>query len=280
VPGWGAQLPVDRVLSEMQSLGLRATELGSVGYLPTDPHELSDLLNRYDMQLTGGFNALALADPDRSDEMMARAEVGADLLAAAGATYFVTCPVADPDDWTRPDLDDAAWRLLVENLDRIDHICAARGLQQALHPHVDSLVETADEITRMIEMSDVGFVLETGHMLIGGFDPLRFARECHDRVVVVHLKDVASEHVGPLNQGDISLMDAVQAGIFPHLGGGVSPIADCVIELEQHGYSGWYIIEQDAAITDGFPAEGDGPVRDVRESVAFLQSVKIGSDVA
>ncbi len=279
VPGWGAQLPVDRVLSEMQSLGLRATELGSVGYLPTDPRELSDLLHRYEMQLTGGFNALALADPNRVDDMLERAEASADLLAAVGATYFVTCPVADPDNWTRPDLDGAAWRLLVDNLERIDHICADRGLRQALHPHVDSLVETADEITRMIEMSDVGFVLETGHMLIGGFDPLEFASECHDRVVVVHLKDVDADQVGPLNRGDISLMDAVQAGIFPALGGGVSPIADCVTQLEQHGYSGWYIIEQDAAITDGFPADGDGPVRDVRESVAFLHSVNVDTGV-
>ena len=40
VPGWGAQLPVDRVLAEMVSLDLTATELGSIGYLPTDPDEL------------------------------------------------------------------------------------------------------------------------------------------------------------------------------------------------------------------------------------------------
>jgi inosose dehydratase len=34
VPGWGRQLAPDRVFGEMAALGLRATELGPIGYLP------------------------------------------------------------------------------------------------------------------------------------------------------------------------------------------------------------------------------------------------------
>ena len=34
VPGWGHQLPVDRVLREMAASGLTATELGPAGFLP------------------------------------------------------------------------------------------------------------------------------------------------------------------------------------------------------------------------------------------------------
>ena len=39
VPGWGIELAPSRVLGEMRELGLTATELGSDGYLPTDPAE-------------------------------------------------------------------------------------------------------------------------------------------------------------------------------------------------------------------------------------------------
>lgn len=56
VEGWGHQLdPPDRVLTEMRGAGLAATELGPDGFLPSDPHELTNTLARYDMTAVGGF---------------------------------------------------------------------------------------------------------------------------------------------------------------------------------------------------------------------------------
>jgi inosose dehydratase len=280
VPGWGAQLPAERVLSEMRQVGLAATELGSIGYLPTDPAALRQLLDRYELRLTGGFVALTIADPDRVDETLDRARADADLLAGGGADYFVTCAVSDADDWARPELSDAQWQLMIDQLARIDEICAARGLRQVYHPHVDSLVETVAEIERLFDSSDVDFVLETGHMMIGGLDPLVFAQQHADRVGLVHLKDVTVDLIAPLNNDELTLMEAVQAGLFPNLGAGGAPLAGAIGALEAAGYDGWYIIEQDAAITDGLPSDGDGPIRDVLQSVAYLRSIEpsIASD--
>ena len=44
VPGWGAMLPTKRVLSEMSSLGLPATELGAPGFFSDDSAELKEQL--------------------------------------------------------------------------------------------------------------------------------------------------------------------------------------------------------------------------------------------
>ena len=41
VPGWGYQLPPERVLTEMHQVGLAATEFGPDGFLPADPAILS-----------------------------------------------------------------------------------------------------------------------------------------------------------------------------------------------------------------------------------------------
>ena len=280
VPGWGAQLPVERVLREMVELDLVATELGSIGYLPTDPSDLRAMLDAHGMQLTGGFNALVLHDPDRTDRTMQQVNAGAELLAAAGADCFITCAVSDPADWQRPELTDDQWQTVADNLMTIDEICREHGLVQAFHPHVDSLVETADEIQRIIDSTDVGFVVETGHMLIGGFDPLAFVSAHPDRVALVHLKDVTLDLIEPLNRDELTLMEAVQAGIFPALGDGGAPIADVVRSLEHAGYRGRYVIEQDAALTDGLPADGEGPIRDVARSVAYLQTVASALDAS
>ena len=62
VPGWGHQLPPDRVLGEMASLGLSATELGPLGYLSGDPGDVRELLDRFGLGLVAGFAPLVLHD--------------------------------------------------------------------------------------------------------------------------------------------------------------------------------------------------------------------------
>jgi inosose dehydratase len=69
-------------------------------------------------------------------------------------------------------------------------------------------------------------------------------------------------------------MAAVQAGLFAPLGDGDVPIAEVVTTLEDNGYGGRYVLEQDVAITDREPPAGDGPVRDVAKSVAYLRAVE------
>ena len=274
VPGWGVQLPVDRVLREISAVGLRATELGSVGYLPTNAAELTRTLGVHDLRLTGGFNALALADVNCKDKTLQQVHNSAQLLAAAGATDYVTCVVSDPSAWTRPELTQAQWSSIFNMLDLVGETVAQYGLTQVLHPHVDSLIETADEIQHVLDNSRVLWVLDTGHLLIGGYDPVAFARKYGDRVALVHLKDLRLDIAEQLNSNALTLMQAVQAGLFVPLGQGDANIAAVIETMESQQYQHWYVIEQDVAITGGEPPEGEGPIRDVQLSVAFIQSLE------
>ena len=63
VPGWGYQLPPDRVLTEMREVGLVATEFGPKGFLPEQPGALADVLARHHLQAVGGFTPLLLHVP-------------------------------------------------------------------------------------------------------------------------------------------------------------------------------------------------------------------------
>ncbi len=273
VPGWGAQLPVDRVLGEMHDLGLTSTELGAIGWLPTDPAGLRAVLETNELRVVGAFVPLACHDFDRRAETLVAAEEMAGLLEAIGATNFVTAAVSDPEDWARPVLSEEEWDHLIFILGEIEDITAAHGLRQVLHPHVNTLVETADELDRVLEGSDVAICLDTGHVTIGGADPLDLAERFASRVGLVHLKDVRTPLAARLNAGDLTLMAAVQAGLFAPLGDGDVAIAETITSLERQGYDGLYVLEQDVAITDGAPPPGEGPVRDVAKSVAFLRSL-------
>ena len=70
-PGWGLQLPVDRVLTEARQLGITAMEQGALGWLPTDPTDQRAKLAEYGMQMLGGFVPLVLHDADQRQATMA-----------------------------------------------------------------------------------------------------------------------------------------------------------------------------------------------------------------
>lgn len=274
VPGWGAMLPSERVLGEMQALGLPATELGAPGFLPEVAGQLSALLSRYDLALVGGFVPLVLQDEARRAQMLQRAEQVAELFAACGASRFVTALVQD-DDWSRPvPLDASGMRTVAEGLAAVDEICRRHGLLQVLHPHVDTLVETARDVELALEHTGVAWCLDTGHLVAGGVDPVTFAKENADRVGHVHLKDVVTQTAARVLGREISLVDGVKEGLFTALGDGDVAIDEVILTLEQQGYTGWYVLEQDTALA-GPPAQGAGPLQDVERCLDYLRTMVV-----
>jgi inosose dehydratase len=273
VPGWGEMLPTERVLSEMSGLGLRGTELGAPGFLPETAAEIRGLLDRYGMSLLGAFTPVVPHDAGMVEQSLGHARQVARLLADAGATEFITAPVLDPD-WSVPrPLTADEHRRMLDTFARIDDLCAGLGLEQVLHPHVQTLVETADDVHRVLDGCDVRWCLDTGHLAIGGVDPVQFARDAADRVGHVHLKDVRLALAAPVLRREVSLMAATQDGLFTPLGQGDVDIAGVIRTLEAAGYRGRYVIEQDTALTEGAPAQGEGPVTEVRTSLEYLRDV-------
>jgi inosose dehydratase len=272
VPGWGRQLEPSRVFGEMTAVGLDATELGPVGYLPLDPAKLNDCLSSFHLHLVGGFVPLVLHEVSLNGAQR-RTQQMADLFAAAGAEVFVAAIVQD-DAWGTPRrLSDQEWDRMVGHLAEVDALVAERGLRLAVHPHVGTLIERDDAVQRLLAASDVGWCLDTGHLLIGGTDPVDFVRRNGARMVHVHLKDVDGDLAARVRAGELSLVEATQQGLFKPLGQGDARIADVLHALDDVGYERWLVLEQDTAITGPEPPDGDGPVLDVGRSIEYLTTL-------
>jgi inosose dehydratase len=269
IPGWGVMPSPDVVLAEMAELGLRGTELGAPGFFPDDPVSIAESLARHQLELVGGFVALVLHEPDLNRAIEA-ARKAARLIAEAGGGMFVAGVVQDLE-WSAPqELGERGWARLAANLSEIDRLVAEYGLTLALHPHAGTLIETADQVERALEVVDVAWCLDTGHLTIGGADPVQFARAHGDRIVHAHLKDVDARVAADFREGRRSLVDATRNGLFLPLGKGDARIAEVMDALQAHGYDGWLVLEQDTAITGDEPTVAGGPMRDARESIAFL----------
>jgi inosose dehydratase len=252
----------------MASLGITATELGPIGYLPFEPAAIREALDRHGLRLVGGFVPLVLHERELDS---AEAERVAGVLAAAGAEVFNAAVVAD-QDWSPPlSLDDDAWRRLARHLHEVARRVEQHGLTLALHPHAGTQVESAADVERALTMTECGWCLDTGHLLIGGVDPAEFARRHGERVVHVHLKDVDDAVADRMRRGELSLAGAVQAGLFRPLGAGDVRIDEVLDGL--NGYKRWLVLEQDTALTGEEPPVGSGPVTDVRTSIEYLHSL-------
>jgi inosose dehydratase len=132
------------------------------------------------------------------------------------------------------------------------------------------VVESAADVERLVAATDVGWCLDTGHLMIGGCDPVAFVRDHGERVVHVHLKDVNAGVAARYGAGELTLMGATHAGLFRPLGQGDAGISAVLAQLDAHGYEQWLVLEQDAALTGEEPPVGSGPVLDVQASIEYL----------
>lgn len=270
VPGWGRVLPASTVLSEMAALGVTATEVGPPGYLPDDPDELRKLLAPYGIAAIGGFLALALHRDVRIT--CAAARTGAELLAAAGAEVLVLAAATGGQGYdARPQLDDRQWRSLIRSASDIRDIAAEYGLRAVLHPHVGTLVETGEEVERLLADSDLELCLDTGHLLIGGVDPVGLVHRHANRIGHIHLKDVRADLADRIRCGAVEYSAAVRQGLFVPLGEGDVDIETLVWCAHAGGYRGWYVLEQDTALAAGDTEAG--PSRDAERSLRRLENI-------
>jgi inosose dehydratase len=270
VPDWGYQLPTTRVLEEMRSVGLTATELGPQGYLPADPAERADLLGSYGLTVAGGFVPVVLHDP--AVDPVPGVRQALDGFGLSDTAVLVLAASTGREGYqSRPEMDATDWSHLLANLDRIAALAIEHGFTASLHPHVGTMVEKRDDVWRVLDGSKISLCLDTGHLLIGGTDPADLAKQAATRIGHVHLKDVKKEVAHKVTDGEFSYVHGVAAGLYQPLGQGDVDVAATVSALSAAGYQGWYVLEQDMIFPE--PPSGEGPVAQVRQSLAYLRSL-------
>jgi inosose dehydratase len=118
-------------------------------------------------------------------------------------------------------------------------------MEIGLHPHVNTIVEKPDEIDMIMELTDpryVGMAPDTGHIQLGGGNPVEIIRKYSSRLNYFHLKDVTGIFARP-NFGPN----------LRELGNGEVDFAGVLALLKEVGYKGWLNVEQD--FTEMTPAE-------------------------
>jgi inosose dehydratase len=269
VPGWGHQMEPERVLAEMEALGLRATELGPEGFLPIP--RAHDLLREHGLAVVAGFVPAVLHIESRLERELWAVRSAAEVLARLGGEVLVLAASSGRTGYDAPDrLDPDGWRVLSTGIARVAEVAEGSGLRLAVHPHQGTVIERPGDVDELLRSTRANLCLDTGHVAIGGGDPLELARAAADRVIHVHLKDVDLRLAERVAAGELRYRDAVKEGLYRPLGDGDLDVIAIVGALEESGYAGWYVLEHDEVL-DREPPEGAGPIQVVRRSLAFLE---------
>ena len=248
-----------QVLDQVAEAGYAGIDLGPVGYLGTGEH-LGELLAERHLGLAGAYLELPYADADALVEALPALDELLDTFDAV-QTYLPGPPprptLADAGSRERRSrpfrstaqrslgLDADGWQRFATGLARVVGHCRDRGYEPTFHPETGTYVEAPWEIEQVLDRSDVGLCLETGHMMLGGGDPVALLRDWAARINHVHLKDAS------LAVRDQIVADGAQATAiwsreaFPVLGGGDLDVDAVLDGLRGMSFGGWLVVEQD-----------------------------------
>ncbi len=240
----GGETPLETCLSEARAAGFTGIELGHK--FPSEPDALRAVLGRHDLALVSGWYSTNLLERDAADELAAMRR-HLDLLRACGCSVAIVAEtsLAIHGDRNvplsqRPVLPAADWPLFTRRMTDLAEAVRAEGISLAYHHHMGTVVQTEDEIDRLMALtsSSLTLLLDTGHATFANADPVALARRYRGRISHVHCKDVRP---AAMVQPDRSFLDSVIAGVFTVPGDGCVDFAAVLAELR--GYEGWLVVE-------------------------------------
>ncbi len=255
----------DDLADAVAAAGYEGVDLGPLGFLG-DGGRLRARLERCGLHLAGGYVQLRFPDPEglRADlDVLEQTLDVFDAIRDRQPDFLPKPTLADagsPERAANPGrgrdsaelrLDDAGWRRLAAGVDEAVERCQARGYEPTFHHHTATYVEAPQEIERLLELTDVGLCLDTGHLLLGGGDPLDALADWGSRVNHLQVKDVAVDVIDGIVAEGAPMMAVWERGAFRELGTGDLDIDAFFGAITDLGYAGWVVVEQDRLLGEG-----------------------------
>jgi inosose dehydratase len=247
----------DELVDVLAESGYAGVDLGPVDYLGRGD-ELRARLARSGLELAGGWIQLPFSDDEAFEAALPQLDATLRLFAEAcedGPARLPLPTLADDGSDARragpgrgattDPLDERRWATLATNVERAVGVTRAAGFEPTFHHHAGTFVESPDEIDRFLDAVDVGLTLDTGHLVIGGGDPVLAIERWGDRINHLHLKDVDVAELRRVLREGGGMREVWSSGAFVAFGQGDVDLDAVMTAVDRRDYDGWIVVEQD-----------------------------------
>ena len=261
LPDLGAENSFEQCISEMALSGFSGSEIGNK--YPKDPDVLKHYLDVRGLRICNAwFSSLLLSDGyDATIEAFIKHR---DFLHALGAKVIGASEQGNSIQGknvsifgNKPVYTDEQWELIAKGFNEMGRLAREKDMYFTVHHHMGTGVQTADEIDRLMEMTDENLVFllfDTGHLAFAGEDAVAVLKKYVHRTKHVHLKSIRKNVIAEGKAKGYSFLDCVRAGAFTVPGDGdfdFRPVFDILSDAD---YEGWVVVEaeQDPAKANPF----------------------------
>ena len=247
----------ETVLAEVAGAGYAGIDLGPLGYLG-GPDDLKSNLARHGLALAGGFFELPFSDPASMPGAVRELDSLLDVFDAAGfeSGHEPKPTLADmgsDERRSRPGqaatdralgFDDEGWKRFADGVAMAVARCRERGYEPTFHHETGTHIEAPWEIEKVLETTSIGLCLDTGHLLLGGGDPVQALQDWRPRINHLHLKDARRSVVEQIVREAAPVAEIWRRRAFCPLGEGDLDV-EAVLDQLRDSYAGWIVVEQD-----------------------------------
>lgn len=262
MPELGAENTFQQCVSEMALAGFSGTEIGNK--YPSDAATLKHMLDVRGLRIASRwFSSFLISKPLEENvkafeaELAFLAAVGAKAINVSEQSYSVQGMEKTPIFGHKYVMNEQEWGLLTNGLNVLGKIATEKGFRLCFHHHMGTVVQTAEETTRMLDETDPKYVhlcYDTGHFVFTDVDPVAMLKKYVNRVGHVHLKDVRLPVLERVHKENLSFLTAVREGAFTVPGDGGFDFRPVFDLLDKANYTGWLLVEaeQDPAKANPF----------------------------
>jgi inosose dehydratase len=250
---------LDQCLAETKMSHYSGTEMG--GIFPKTSAGLKQELGKHGLDLVSGWYEGRILERSPQQEFEAALphltmlkDMGCACVVYADCSRETFSNPRTPLS-RRPRLAADEWKSYGSKVTALAEMMANFGVAMSFHHHIGTVVESDEDVDALMANSGVavGLLLDTGHSILAGGDPVRLAKRHAKRINHFHGKDARPDVLETALRDDLSFVNAVMAGVFTVPGDGSIDYNTILRALHDEDYSGWLVVEAEQDLRKAHP---------------------------
>ena len=249
MPNLSKDISVEKCLSEVVKCGYAGVE--NCGSFPKEKKKIKKLLKKFDLKFSGGWYSANLIKNSVNSEFKKMKNI-LEVFKEMKTKNIVFCETTDSIQGKQKNLskrpsilnrDNKTYFLKLNELAKITK--KKFNVNICYHHHMGTLIQNEKEIDLLMKntSNDVKLLLDTGHAIFAGINPMKIYRKYHSRISHFHLKDIRKNILKGCIKNDLSFSRSFLKGVFTVPGDGFYNFRPLLNNLKKNYYNGWVIVE-------------------------------------